>query len=68
MQKKFLSNLALILVLNLLIKPFAIFGIDATIQNRIGAQEYGLYFSLLTSSLLHLKQTQRRIFNKVLKY
>ena len=52
MQKKFLSNLALILVLNLLIKPFAIFGIDATIQNRIGAQEYGLYFSLLNLSFL----------------
>lgn len=52
MQKKFLSNLALILVLNLLVKPFAIFGIDATIQNRIGAEEYGLYFSLLNLSFL----------------
>jgi O-antigen/teichoic acid export membrane protein len=52
MQKKFLSNLVLIVVLNLLVKPFAIFGIDATVQNRVGAEEYGLYFSLLNLSFL----------------
>lgn len=52
MQKKFISNLILIIVLNLLVKPFAIFGIDATIQNRVGAEEYGLYFSLLNLSFL----------------
>ena len=34
-------------LINLLVKPLAIFGIDATVQNRIGAEEYGLYFSLL---------------------
>lgn len=52
MQKKFFSNLLLIIVLNLLVKPFAIFGIDATIQNRVGAEEYGLYFSLLNLTFL----------------
>lgn len=52
MQKKFITNLVLIVVLNLLVKPFAIFGIDATIQNRVGAEEYGLYFSLLNLSFL----------------
>jgi O-antigen/teichoic acid export membrane protein len=35
-----------------LIKPFWIFGIDRTIQNRVGAEEYGLYFSLFGFSLL----------------
>ena len=38
--------------LNLLVKPFSIFGIDATIQNRVGAAEYGLYFTLLNVSFL----------------
>lgn len=38
--------------LNLLIKPVAIFGIDATVQNRVGTEDYGLYFSLLNLSLL----------------
>jgi O-antigen/teichoic acid export membrane protein len=35
-----------------LIKPFWIFGIDRTVQNIVGAEEYGLYFSLLNFSLL----------------
>lgn len=47
MQRKFLGNLMLIVLLNLLVKPFAIFGIDAEVQNVVGTQEYGLYFSLL---------------------
>lgn len=52
MQRKFLSGLALMLVLNLLIKPLAIFGIDAEIQNRVGSEQYGIYFSLLSFSFL----------------
>jgi O-antigen/teichoic acid export membrane protein len=52
MQKKFFSNLLLLMLLNLLIKPVAIFGIDTWVQNRVGAETYGLYFSLLNLSLL----------------
>lgn len=52
MQRKFLSGLALMLILNLLIKPMAIFGIDAEIQNRVGSAQYGIYFSLLSFSFL----------------
>lgn len=52
MQRKFLSNLVLIILLNLLIKPIAIFGIDAAVQNRVGAEDYGLYFSLLNFTFL----------------
>ena len=52
MQKKFFSNLLLLVVLNLLIKPIAIFGIDTWVQNRVGAEAYGFYFSLLNLSLL----------------
>jgi O-antigen/teichoic acid export membrane protein len=52
MQGKFLSTLLLSLVLNLLIKPISLFGIDAAVQNQVGATEYGLYFSLLNLSVL----------------
>lgn len=38
--------------LNLLIKPLALFGIDATVQNRVGPSEYGVYFSLLNLSVI----------------
>ena len=38
--------------LNLLIKPFYIFGIDRTVQNLVGDASWGLYFSLFSFSLL----------------
>jgi len=40
------------LILNLLVKPIAIFGIDAQVQNAVGLDAYGLYFSLLSLSLI----------------
>ncbi|MBN1988794.1 MAG: polysaccharide biosynthesis C-terminal domain-containing protein [Bacteroidales bacterium] len=52
MKRKFASNLILLLTLNFLVKPFWIFGIDRTIQNIVGANEYGLYFALFNLSLL----------------
>ena len=55
MKKKFLSNLILVLVLNIVIKPFYILGIDAEIlkiteQNSPGS--YGTYFSLLSLAFI----------------
>ena len=52
MQRKFLINLLLFLGLNLLIKPFWIFGIDRSVQNTVGADVYGIYFALFNFSLL----------------
>lgn len=52
MNKKFVINLGLLLLLNFLIKPFYILGIDAEIQSRVGAEVYGQYFSLLGLSFL----------------
>ncbi len=52
MQKKFISNLLLLLFLNFLVKPAWVFGIDLTVQNRVGAEEYGLYFALFNFSML----------------
>lgn len=36
----------------MLIKPFWIFGIDRTVQNMVGNESYGLYFSLLNFSMI----------------
>jgi len=52
LRKKFVTNLALLLALNLLIKPFWIFGIDRTVQNLVGAGEYGLYLALFNWSVI----------------
>lgn len=52
MQKAFFSNLAIMVLLNLLVKPLAIIGIDAAVQNRVGDEAYGIYFSLLNFSVL----------------
>ena len=55
MKKKFLSNLILVLLLNVVIKPFYIIGIDAEIL-KITEQDspgsYGTYFSLLSLSFI----------------
>lgn len=52
MQRKFVLNLALLLLLNFLIKPFWIFGIDRTVQNLLPSEDYGTYFALFNFSLL----------------
>ena len=55
MKNKFFSNLVLILLLNMVIKPLYILGIDAEIlkiteYNNPGA--YGTYFSLLNLTFI----------------
>jgi O-antigen/teichoic acid export membrane protein len=52
MGRTFITNLALLLVLNLLVKPFYILGIDAGVQVAVGSEEYGLYAALLSLSFL----------------
>lgn len=52
MKRKFITNLILLLSLNLLIKPFWILGIDRTVQNVVGDQNYGLYFALFNFSMI----------------
>ena len=47
MQKKFLGALFLMMVLNILVKPVWIFGIDRGVQNITGFSDYGHYFALL---------------------
>tara|TARA_Y100000385_G_scaffold64940_1_gene64245 strand:+ start:679 stop:2139 length:1461 start_codon:yes stop_codon:yes gene_type:complete len=55
MRKKFVSNLFLVLILNVIIKPFYILGIDAEvlkITEKIDPGSYGTYFSLLSLSFV----------------
>lgn len=52
MQKKFLQNLGFLVLVNLLVKPFYILGIDAEVQNVVGAEEYGNYFALFNFTFL----------------
>ncbi|MEE4256912.1 MAG: oligosaccharide flippase family protein [Bacteroidales bacterium] len=59
MHRKFITNLILLLSLNLLIKPFWILGIDRSVQNMVGLEDYGFYsvifnFSFLFNILLDL--------------
>jgi O-antigen/teichoic acid export membrane protein len=49
---KFYSSLSLLLVLNVIVKPIWIFGIDRQVQNITGVAEYGTYFSLLNLSIV----------------
>lgn len=46
MEKKLLSGLFWVLLLNLLIKPFWLLGIEVGVQNAVGADEYGFYFAI----------------------
>ncbi len=52
MQKKFLTNLGLILFLNLLIKPIYVFGIDKAVQRQVGTGSYGSYFAIFNFCFL----------------
>ena len=44
--------MALLLVVNLLVKPFWILGVDRSFQNHIGHEQYGLYINMFSISLI----------------
>lgn len=51
-QKKFVTNIAFLIILNLLIKPFWPLGIEPAVQNAVGNAGYGEYFILFNFSFL----------------
>lgn len=51
-QKDFVFNIAILIFLNLLVKPFWILGIEVSVQNRVGAAAYGLYFAIFNFTYL----------------
>lgn len=46
MKKEFLRNIFLLVVINFLVKPIYIFGVEARIQNLVDPTVYGVYFAL----------------------
>ena len=52
MKREFLINIAFLLAVNLLIKPFYLFGIDRAVQNAVSPAAYGLYFALFNFTFL----------------
>ncbi len=48
----FLSNLAFLVFMNLIVKPFWIFGVDRSVQNTVGQEAYGVYFGLFNLAYL----------------
>lgn len=51
-SNSFYRNIAILLVLNLLIKPIYILGIDAQVQNSLGENTYGLFFTFFSFCML----------------
>jgi O-antigen/teichoic acid export membrane protein len=52
LKRKFITNLGFLIILNVIIKPIYVFGIDRVVQNRVGADAYGNFFSLLSIALI----------------
>jgi len=52
LKKHFITNLALLIFLNLLIKPIWFFGIEVGVQNQVGEEVYGFYFSLFNFAFI----------------
>lgn len=51
-KRNFVGNLLLLISLNLLIKPFWIFGIEISVQNSVDTESYGIYFALLNFTFI----------------
>jgi O-antigen/teichoic acid export membrane protein len=41
-----------LIFVNFLVKPFWVFGIDRTVQNKLGETEYGIYFAIFNFTYL----------------
>jgi O-antigen/teichoic acid export membrane protein len=50
--KEFLRGLSWLIVLNLVVKPVWIFAIDRKVQNELGHETYGFYFSIFNLSVI----------------
>ena len=52
MNREFLLNALFLIFVNLLVKPFYVFGIERTIQDTVGPETYGLYATLFSFTFL----------------
>ena len=51
-NKTFVSNLLMLIGINLLIKPIYVLIIEAQVQERVGAENFGVYFALLNLTFI----------------
>ncbi len=52
MKQTFFGNILFLIVVNLLVKPFYLFGIDREVQNTLPAGDYGLFATLFGFTFL----------------
>jgi O-antigen/teichoic acid export membrane protein len=52
MNREFFVNIIFLIVINVIIKPIYIFGIDRNVQNLVGEQAYGIYFTLTSFCIM----------------
>ncbi len=52
LKKKFITNLGFLIFLNVIIKPLYVFGIDRVVQNNVGAEIYGSYFTIFNIAVI----------------
>ncbi len=52
MRKTFLQNIIFLVLINLIIKPFWILGIDRTVQNTVGHEAYGKYQAIFNITII----------------
>lgn len=52
MKREFLINIAFLILINFLVKPLYIFFIESRVQDTLGPNEYGLYFSIFNFAMM----------------
>lgn len=52
LKKYFITNISIMLILNLLVKPVWIFLIDRNVQLKLGNEEYGLYTAIVSLTII----------------
>ena len=50
LQRRLFSGMLWLLLLNLLVKPFWLLGVEVGVQNAVGSEAYGFYFAIFNLS------------------
>ncbi len=52
MQKKFFENLLFLIFVNIIVKPLWVLGVERNVQNTVGEEQYGIYFTMFNLSFI----------------
>lgn len=52
-NRKPLSNIIFLIAVNVIVKPFWLFGVDRVVQNKLGEETFGMYFVLFNFSMIY---------------